>query len=177
MLAVGFGTVLARVIEPYTVWILIAVGVANLWRLVRPSGHHAMQRRLPQFVRASPLMLGVLFGMGFETASQLTALLLAGKLNPWVLGVVFSGGMMLVDGADGFLAARTQRLALAGNVRATLSTRLLGVIVVVSSFGLATVEFCGYDLNRFALPLGAVLFTMLIGLRVWSSVPKEMVTK
>lgn len=177
LLAVGFGTVLAKVIEPYTVWILIAVGVANLWRLLRPSGHNHLQRRLPQFVRASPLMLGVLFGMGFETASQLAALLLAGKLNPWVLGIVFSAGMMLVDGTDGFLAARTQRLAHAGNARAMQSTRMLGALVVTSSFGLAGAEFCGYDLNRFALPLGTALFAVLIGLRAWSSLAKNALIK
>lgn len=80
VLAVGFGKLLAGFIEPYTVWILVALGAANLWRLLRPKAH--VHPKPPGLFRASPLLLGVLFGMGFETASQLSAILLAGQLNP-----------------------------------------------------------------------------------------------
>ena len=165
VLAVGFGRLLAGIVEPYTAWILVALGVANLWRLWKPKGHkHPMPPRLFQ---ASPLVLGVLFGMGFETASQLSAILLAGQLNPWILGLVFSLGMVLVDGVDGFLAARTLQLAQAGYRRSVQSSRVLGVLVVIVSFSLAGAELAGIDLNRVALPLGAVLFATVIGLRLW----------
>jgi len=113
------------------------------------------------------LLLGVLFGMGFETASQLSAILLAGQLNPWLLGLVFSIGMMLVDGMDGFLAAKTQQLAQIGHTRSAQSSKALGVLVVVVSFALAAGEFAGADLNRFALPLGLGLFATVVGLRWW----------
>jgi high-affinity nickel-transport protein len=86
VLAVGFGTLLAGIVAPYTARILLALGLANLVRLLRPSPHH--HRKIPRIFQASPLLLGVLFGMGFETASQLSALLLAGKLNPWILGCI-----------------------------------------------------------------------------------------
>jgi high-affinity nickel-transport protein len=46
-------------------------------------------------------MLGMLLAAGFETASQFSALILAGKTNSWLLGAVFTGGMVLVDGLDG----------------------------------------------------------------------------
>lgn len=166
LLAVGFGKLLAGVVAPYTAWILVALGVANLWRLWRPKRHS--HPKAPRLFRTSPLLLGVLFGMGFETASQLSAILLAGQLNPWILGLVFTLGMVLVDGTDGFLAARTQQLALAGYSRSVQSSRVLGVLVVVVSFGLAGAEFSGVNLDRIALPLGAVLLAAVVGLRLWS---------
>jgi high-affinity nickel-transport protein len=166
ILAVGFGKLIAGYVEPYTVWILLLLGVANLWRLWKPKQHK--HPKLPRLFQASPLLLGVLLGMGFETASQLSAILLAGQLNPWVLGLVFSLGMMLVDGTDGLLAARTQQLALAGDTRSMQSSRALGVLVVIVSFSLAGGEFAGIDLNRVALPLGLLLFAAVVGLRLWS---------
>jgi hypothetical protein len=57
-----------------------------------------------------------------------------------------------------FLAARTQQLALTGHKRSVRSSRALGVLVVVVSFGVVGGEFAGVDLNRLALPLGVVLF-------------------
>jgi nickel/cobalt transporter (NiCoT) family protein len=166
LLAVGFGKLLAGVVAPYTVWILLALGFANLWRLWRPKQHK--HPKPPRLFQASPLLLGVLFGMGFETASQLSAILLAWQLNPWILGVVFSLGMVLVDGTDGFLAARTQQLALTGHNRSVRSSRALGVLVVVVSFGVAVGELAGVDLNRMALPLGVILFASVVLLRLWS---------
>lgn len=171
ILAVGFGKLLAGYVEPYTAWILLLLGVANLSRLWRPRQHKHPEP--PRLFQASPLLLGVLFGMGFETASQLSAILLAGQLNPWILGLAFSIGMMLVDGMDGLLAARTQQLALTGNSRSVRSSRALGILVVVVSFGLAGGELSGIDLNRFALPLGLVLFVAVIGLRLSSGRPQS----
>jgi nickel/cobalt transporter (NiCoT) family protein len=167
VLALGFGTLLAGVIAPHTAWILLSLGVVNLWRLCHPAHHQ--HSRAPRLFRASPLLLGVIFGMGFETASQLSALLLAGRLNPWTLGTVFSAGMILVDGTDGYLAARTQQLALSGRVRAIRSSRILSALVIIFSFGVATAEFGGLDLNRIALPLGLSLFVAIIVLRLWSA--------
>jgi nickel/cobalt transporter (NiCoT) family protein len=166
LLAVGFGKLLAGAVAPYTVWILLALGFANLWRLWRPKQHK--HPKPPRLFQASPLLLGALFGMGFETASQLSAILLAGQLNPWILGAVFSLGMILVDGTDGFLAARTQQLALIGHNRSIRSSRALGILVVVVSFGVAGGELAGVDLNRMALPLGIVLFASVVSLRFWS---------
>jgi high-affinity nickel-transport protein len=111
---------------------------------------------------------GVLFGMGFETASQLSAILLAGQLNPWALGLFFTLGMMLVDGTDGILVARTQQLARAGYTRSVQSSRALGLLVVIVSFTLAGAEFGRVDLDRVALPLGLILFASVVCLRLRS---------
>ena len=167
LLAVGFGKLLAGIVAPYTAWILLLLGFANLFRLWRPKHHN--HSKPPRLFQASPLLLGVLFGMGFETASQLSAILLAGQMSPWLLGLVFTLGMMLVDGTDGILAARTQQLALAGSVRSVQSSRALGLLIVVVSFVLAGAEFGGANLDRLALPLGLVLFSSVFCLRLWGS--------
>jgi high-affinity nickel-transport protein len=167
LLAVGVGDLLARNVGPYAPWLLILLGVINLWRLRNPVLHspHGLSR-IP---RTSPLLLGILFGAGFETASQLSALVLAADVDPWVLGAMFSVGMMLVDGTDGYLASRTQSQAVAGGQRALRASRALGAFVVVLSFGLGGAELLKLDVDRIALPLGCVLFVYLIALRVWSS--------
>lgn len=64
--------------------------------------------------------VGLLMGLGFDTASQVTLLVLAGgaasSALPWyailVLPVLFAAGMTLFDGADGILMAHAYRWAL-----------------------------------------------------------------
>jgi high-affinity nickel-transport protein len=167
LLAVGVGGLLAGSIGPYTPWLLILLGAVNALRLRKPVTHR--HRGLAIIARSSPLLLGILFGAGFETASQLSALVLAADTNPWILGLLFSAGMMLADGTDGYLASRTQSLAIAGGRRALRASRSLGVLVVVFSFGLGAAELLHLDIDRLALPMGCVLFVLLVALRVWSA--------
>lgn len=167
LLAVGIGGLVARSLGPYAPWLLILLGAINLWRLRKPISHR--HRGLSRIARTSPLLLGILFGAGFETASQLSALVLAADINPWLLGLMFSAGMMLVDGMDGYLASRTQSRAIAGGRRALRASRALGIFVVVFSFGLGSAELMKLDVDRFAVPLGCILFAYLIALRVWSA--------
>jgi high-affinity nickel-transport protein len=143
------------------------LGAINLWRSRKRPVHHHLG--LSHIARSSPLLLGILFGAGFETASQLSALVLAADINPWLLGLMFSAGMMLVDGTDGYLASRTQSQAIAGGRRSLRASRSLGIFVVVFSFGLGGAEQLKLDIDRIALPLGCVLFVYLIALRVWSA--------
>ena len=117
---------------------------------------------------AQPFLLGVLLAAGFETASQFSALILAGETNPWLLGAVFTGGMALVDGFDGYLAASTQNLAATGETNARKASKVLGILVVLFSFGLGGAELLGIDFNRFALPLGLALFAVVISIRFWA---------
>jgi high-affinity nickel-transport protein len=167
LLAVGVGGLLARTVGRFAPWLLILLGAINLWRLRKPVTHR--HRGFSRIVRSSPLLLGILFGAGFETASQLSALVLAADMDPWVLGLVFSAGMMLVDGTDGYLASRTQNQAIAGGRRALRASRSLGIFVVVFSFGLGGAELLKIDMDHIALPLGCVLFVYLIALRIWSA--------
>lgn len=166
LLAVGAGRLTAQIVGPYAPWLLILVGAVNLWRLLAPKPHPHSQ--LTQLTRLGPLLLGIVFGAGFETASQLSALVLAADTNPWVLGGFFSAGMILVDGVDGYLSSRTQLCAMAGGDRAVWASRALGICVVIFSFALGGAELFGLDVDRIALPLGCLLFLLVIGSRIWS---------
>jgi len=164
MLAAGVGHVIAGRLSFVGPWLLILIGLVNLWKVLRPSPLAPAVRRP---VVAQPFLLGMLLAAGFETASQLSALILADQANPWLLGGAFSGGMALVDGFDGYLAASTLTLAAIGEKRARTASRLLGILVVVFSFGLGGAELLGLEINRFALPLGLLLFAIVIGVRIW----------
>jgi high-affinity nickel-transport protein len=110
----------------------------------------------------------MLLAAEFETASQLSALILAGQGSAWLLGAAFSFGVVLVDGLDGYFAASTQRLAAIGQTRAKAASRTLGIIVVIFAFGLGGAELLGTDLASVALPLGLSLFVVVLGIRIWA---------
>jgi nickel/cobalt transporter (NiCoT) family protein len=165
LLAVGVGRVIAGRAAFLGPWMLILIGAINLWKTMRPS---PLAPRVRRPVVAQPFLLGMLLAAGFETASQLSALILADQTNPWLLGAVFSCGMVLVDGLDGYLAASTIGLAATGAVNAQLASRCLGLVVVVFSFGLGSAELLGYEMNPFALPLGLTLFAVVVAIRVWA---------
>ncbi|MBC8120832.1 MAG: nickel permease [Gemmatimonadaceae bacterium] len=158
ILAVGAGALALPFPPQWSAWLLIGLGSVNLWRLLRPAPA-AVPLRVPA---VGPLLLGVLFAAGFETASQLSALMLVREVSPWLLGLAFSLGMVLVDGADGFLAARVWSRGGRG-----AGARVLGWIVVAFSFGLGGAELLGWELDSVALPLGAGLFALLVAVRLW----------
>jgi high-affinity nickel-transport protein len=165
LLAVGVGKALAGRTEFLGPWLLIIIGAVTLWRLLRSSPAPAPIKRP---IVAQPFLLGMILAAGFETASQLSALVLAGRTNPLLLGFAFSTGMVVVDGIDGYLAASTQNLASAGLRPAQNASRLLGVLVVIFSFVLGGGELLGFDLDSVALPLGMGLFIILMGFRIWA---------
>ena len=165
VLAVGVGTVIADRVSFLGPWMLIGIGTVTLWKLFQlPTRPTSLKRP----IIAQPFLLGMLLAAGFETASQLSALVLADLTNPWLLGVAFTGGMVLVDGTDGYLATSTQNLAVTGALHAQSASRGLGILVVVFSFTLGTTRLLGFEVDRFALPLGLGLFVVVIGLRVWA---------
>jgi nickel/cobalt transporter (NiCoT) family protein len=165
LLAAGVGRMLAARLSFAGPWILIAIGATNAWRLVRPSPR---SRALSRPVVTQPFLLGMLLAAGFETASQLSALILAGRANPWLLGAAFSSGMVIVDGLDGYLAASTLTLAATGSANAKAASTFLGALVVVFSIGLGAAELNGYDLDPYALPIGLTLFALVITVRIWA---------
>jgi high-affinity nickel-transport protein len=167
LLAVGVGQLLAKRLSFLGPWTLIIIGAINLWRLLSNSKTSVARRP----VVGQPLLLGMLLAAGFETSSQLSALILAGEGNPWLLGAVFSLGMVVVDGMDGALAAATQRQAALGASRAITCSRVLGVIVVIFSFGLGFSELAGFELDRVALPMGIGMFVAVVGIRIWARMP------
>jgi high-affinity nickel-transport protein len=167
LLAVGIGHLVAERFAFLGPWTLILIGAVNLWRLLRPA-KAGEQSKPARPVIAQPFLLGMLLAAGFETASQLSALIIAGQNNPWFLGLAFSAGMVLVDGIDGSLAAGTQRLAATGQTNALRASKMLGVIIVIFSFGLGFAELVGIELDRFIFPIGIALFFVVIGIRIWA---------
>ena len=167
LLAVGIGHLVAERFAFLGPWTLIIIGVVNLWRLLRP-GKAVQQSKPARPIIAQPFLLGMLLAAGFETASQLSALIIAGQNNPWLLGLAFSAGMVLVDGIDGSLAAGTQRLAATGQTNALRASKMLGVIIVIFSFGLGGAELVGIELDHFIFPTGIALFAVVIGIRIWA---------
>ena len=165
LLAAGVGHVLAGRLAFLGPWMLLLVGAVNLWKVCWPAPSSVIVQRP---IVAQPFLLGMLLAAGFETASQLSALVLADQANPWLLGVAFSGGMALVDGLDGYLAASTLRLAAGGAMNARLASRFLGLLVVIFSFGLGGAELVGYEINHYALPLGLMLFATVVAIRIWA---------
>jgi high-affinity nickel-transport protein len=144
-----------------TPWLFLLIGVANVWRLLRPHGHaHAT---LP--LRYGPLLLGVVLAVGFETSSQLAALSLSAHIPPLYLGLAFTLGMLCSDGLDGWLAARVQQ---GGTVRSRHASAAIGWVVVVVSFAYALAELAGVDPTALSLPLGVLLLVILVGLRLYS---------
>ncbi len=168
LLAVGIGQFVAERFAFLGPWTLILIGAVNLWRLLRRPAKAALQSKPARPIIAQPFLLGMLLAAGFETASQLSALIIAGQNNPWLLGLAFSAGMVLVDGIDGSLAAGTQRLAAIGQTNALRASKMLGVIIVIFSFGLGGAELARIELDRFIFPLGIALFAVVIGIRIWA---------
>ena len=165
LLAAGIGHLIAGRIAFLGPWVLIAIGAVNLWKVLQPLQQSAAAKNP---IIAQPFLLGMFLAAGFETSSQLSALVLADRTNPWLLGAVFSAGMALVDGIDGYLAASTLNLAANGGANARFASRALGIVVVLFSFGLGGAELAGADLDRLALPMGLTLFAVVIAVRVWA---------
>lgn len=160
VLAVGVGGLLGKTdlswLSPY---LFILIGLLNVYRLFKPAKH----QHLP--LQFGPLVLGAILAVGFETSSQLSALALSNQVGAWALGLSFTLGMVCTDGLDGYLATRIQQ---AGTRRSEQSSRLMGYMVVLVSFGYAFASLLGVELEKVSLPLGLTLLVFLVGLRLWS---------
>lgn len=171
MLAVGLGRLVSDRAAFLGPWLLIFIGVINLAKLLRPPAARPSGRAARRPIVAQPFLLGMLLAAGFETGSQFSAMALAGETNPWLLGAVFTAGMVMVDGVDGYLAASTQCLAAGGEPNARRASNYLGILVVVLSFALAAMELLKVDLGGFALSLGLGLFAIVVSIRVMARRP------
>ncbi|WP_425554633.1 HoxN/HupN/NixA family nickel/cobalt transporter, partial [Georgenia daeguensis] len=88
--------------------------------------------------------VGLLMGLGFDTATQVALLVLAGGTAaltlPWyailVLPVLFAAGMSLFDAADGVLMARAYRWAFLAPVRKVYYNLTVTVLSVIAALGI-----------------------------------------
>lgn len=156
-IALGVGLISTRVAIParlaeiagwLPVVLLLCVGALNLQALLRRGDYHAVGWRtwlLPRGFResshpAAVVGVGMLFALMFDTATQAAAwgyvATTAGGLGGALLiGLVFTGGMVVTDTLDSRLVASMLRRA--ERERAQRFRRALGWVIVAMSFGVA----------------------------------------
>jgi nickel/cobalt transporter (NiCoT) family protein len=135
--------------EWLTIAVLLLVGVLNLRALSRPGPFTPQgwrQSLLPKSLRrvSHPLgvvLVGVLFGLVFDTASQAAAwgaaaAMTAGVAGAAAVGLTFSAGMILVDALDSRIVARLLQAG-GGAALAARYRRAVGWLIVALSLGMA----------------------------------------
>ena len=106
--------------------------------------------------------VGLLMGLGFDTATQVALLILAGGVAtstlPWyavlVLPVLFAAGMTLFDTADGIFMARAYKWALISPLRRVyynLTITTLSVVVALAIGGVVLLQLLAEQLQLDAL--------------------------
>ena len=154
-------------------------GILHVFRHMRAGSfdeekleHHLHQRGLMarlfrratrRVTRARHLYpLGLLMGLGFDTATQVALLVLAGGVAtstlPWyavlVLPVLFAAGMSLFDTADGIFMARAYKWAFISPVRKVyynLIITTLSVVVALVIGGIVLLQLLAEQLQLAAL--------------------------
>jgi len=165
--------------------LLFAIGTLNLARLITlPAGTAApssgfMGYLLPRQMLniahpMSAVPIGALFGLGFETASQMSAWALAGTmgyglLGALLIGMAFSVGMAITDSINGLVV---RRMYLAATTMAIQGNRMMTLTVVGLAYVVGIIKLL--QPTSFALPvsdrgltimvLGAVLLAFMAAL-------------
>jgi high-affinity nickel-transport protein len=140
--------------------ILIALGVANLIALRSgATGFSGLRTRLlPKRLRAATnpwmaLPVGLLFGIGFETSSQIAAYTLAfgargGVIGALLIGAAFCAGMIVTDTLDSVVV---HRLVADRSVAVPAAAKTWVWSVTLIAFAIAGVELL--DVTGHPLPL------------------------
>jgi high-affinity nickel-transport protein len=108
--------------------------------------------------------VGVLFGLGFDTATEVGLLVLAGGAAafslPWyailVLPVLFAAGMCLMDTVDGVFMNAAYGWAFARPVRKVFYNLTITTISVLVALVIGTIELVGVLADRFSIDHGVV---------------------
>ena len=106
--------------------------------------------------------VGLLMGLGFDTATQVALLVLAAGTAaltlPWyamlVLPVLFAAGMSLCDAADGVLMARAYEWAFLQPVRKVFYNLTVTVLSVAVALVIGTIVLIGLILERLGVRSG-----------------------
>ena len=106
--------------------------------------------------------VGVLFGLGFDTATEISLLVLAGGAAafalPWyailVLPVLFAAGMTLFDAADGFLMNYAYGWAFARPVRKIFYNITVTALSVVVALVIGVIELVAVIVDRAGITSG-----------------------
>lgn len=154
-------------------FLLFAIGTLNLARVVTlPVGatapsHGVISHLLPRHLLnithpMSAVPIGALFGLGFETASQMSALALAGTMGYGLLGALFIGvafslGMVVTDSVNGLVV---RRMYLAATTMAIQGNRMMTLTVVGLAYIVGIIKLL--QPTSFALPISDLGLTMMV---------------
>ena len=107
--------------------------------------------------------IGFLFGLGFDTATEVSLLVLAGGAAvslPWyailTLPVLFAAGMSLLDAADGVFMAKAYRWAFAKPLRRLYYNATVTWLSVFVALVIGTIELCSVLSDRLSWTEGPV---------------------
>jgi high-affinity nickel-transport protein len=145
--------------------LVVLVGIARVWREMRRGrfDEAALEARLNErglmcrffkrplaMVRSSVHMypLGVLFGLGFDTATEVGLLVItagaaSGRIPPaatLALPILFAAGMSLMDTADGVFMSKAYNWAFAGPVRKIYYNVTVTALSIIVALVIGTVE-------------------------------------
>jgi nickel/cobalt transporter (NiCoT) family protein len=106
--------------------------------------------------------IGVLFGLGFDTATEVGLLVLAGGAAAFnlpfyailVLPILFAAGMCLMDTTDGVFMNGAYGWAFARPVRKVFYNLTITTISVVVALVIGTIELIGVFADRFGITTG-----------------------
>ena len=154
-------------------FLLFAIGTLNLARVVTlPVGatapshgviSHFLPRQLLNITHPmSAVPIGALFGLGFETASQMSAWALAGTMGyglfgALLIGVAFSLGMVVTDSVNGLVV---RRMYLAATTMALQGNRMMTLTVVVLAYVVGIIKLL--QPTSFALPISDMGLTIMV---------------
>ncbi|GAB3579260.1 Nickel transporter NicT [Calidifontibacter terrae] len=108
--------------------------------------------------------IGFLFGLGFDTATEVSLLVIAGGAAavalPWyailTLPILFAAGMSLLDGADGIMMSKAYGWAFARPVRRLYYNATVTGLSVVVAIVIGGIELCSVFADRLDLQSGPV---------------------
>jgi high-affinity nickel-transport protein len=169
----SFSTSVLRISGVLSASLLFIIGSLNVARLVTlPTGSaalshgvigHLLPRRFLNITHPmSAVPIGALFGLGFETASQMSAWALAGTMGyglfgALLIGVAFSLGMVVTDSINGLIV---RRMYLAATTMAIQGNRMMTLTVVGLAYVVGIIKLL--QPTSFALPISDLDLTILV---------------
>lgn len=124
---------------------------------------HVLPRQLLNITHPmSAVPIGALFGLGFETASQMSAWALAGTMGyglfgALLIGVAFSLGMVVTDSVNGLVV---RRMYLAATTMTIQGNRMMTLTVVVLAYVVGIIKLL--QPTSFALPISDMGLTIMV---------------
>jgi len=189
------GSLIEQIGSWISVVVLVALAAVNIRQLIRGDSDRVVgvkMRFLPRALRESTspwlaVPVGLLFGFGFETSSQVAAYATAfgagaGVMGAFIVGVTFCLGMICTDTLDSLLV---HRLVAFRAARILPVMRVWIVSVTVCALGVAAYEVAqlgGWLPSGSELAVSAVLVGALLSIFLWvylstRSVNRELAVK